>query len=266
MTDYDWEVRLSDPGVTVDLQGDSTETLANGITVTYQDIATGNTNVLTPDDHPELRDPTPRTRTTRTASSTGRGHALGAEHRGRRAADRPREARRDNQPKAPGSITVQGHIRDRAGHWQPVLEGPQRRPHRDRRPPERPAAPRRRDRLPARHQDDVHRGRLDVQAPRRRARPRHNVALGRQPQLTWPMATLADLKTAADMASTQLAAAQSRLEKARADVVIASAAQHQAIVDSVSGQPAAAVRGAAIEGEGRQRPGRPGRRRGETTR
>jgi hypothetical protein len=52
------------------------------------------------------------------------------------------------------------------------------------------------------------------------------------------MATLADLRSAADTASTQLAAAQSRLEKARADVVIASAAQHQAIVDSVSGQPA----------------------------
>jgi hypothetical protein len=25
-----------------------------------------------------------------------------------------------NSPKRPGTITLQGHVRDRAGHWQPV--------------------------------------------------------------------------------------------------------------------------------------------------
>jgi hypothetical protein len=53
-------------------------------------------------------------------------------------------------------------------------------------------------------------------------------------------ATLADLKTAAEMAAGKLRDAQSRLETARADVVLASGAQHEAIVASVSDQPAAA--------------------------
>lgn len=49
---------------------------------------------------------------------------------------------------------------------------------------------------------------------------------------------MADLKTAADAAAAKLRDAQSRLEAARAEVVLASAAQHQAIVASVSDQPA----------------------------
>jgi hypothetical protein len=119
MSDYGWEVRLSDPGVTVDLQGDSTETLANGIVVSYQDLTTGTPNVVTPDDHPELRDPgdsNPATlqglklwteiqlsSPTDMAGALQIGRAALAEY---------------NQPKSPGTITVKGHIRDRAGHWQ----------------------------------------------------------------------------------------------------------------------------------------------------
>jgi hypothetical protein len=53
--------------------------------------------------------------------------------------------------------------------------------------------------------------------------------------------TMADLKTAADTADAKLRDAQSRLEQARTEVVLASAAQHQAIVALVSDQPSAAA-------------------------
>jgi hypothetical protein len=63
MTDYDWEVRLSDPGVKVDLQGDSDRarwpTGSSSPTRTSRPAAA---NVLTPDDHAELRDPDEPTR------------------------------------------------------------------------------------------------------------------------------------------------------------------------------------------------------------
>lgn len=52
--------------------------------------------------------------------------------------------------------------------------------------------------------------------------------------------TLADLRTAADTADTRLRDAQCRLEAARTEVVLASAAQHEAILLSVSDQPAPA--------------------------
>lgn len=51
--------------------------------------------------------------------------------------------------------------------------------------------------------------------------------------------TLADLKATADTATTKLYAAQARLEAARTEVIEASAAQHQAIIASVSDQPPA---------------------------
>jgi hypothetical protein len=41
LSDYDWEIRLSDLGTTIDLQGDSADDLANGIVVNYTDVATG---------------------------------------------------------------------------------------------------------------------------------------------------------------------------------------------------------------------------------
>lgn len=120
-TQYDWQIRLDDPGVTVDLPGDSTEQLANGIVVSYQDIQTGTTMLLTPDDTPALSDPNPLNPATlhgltswttvdltqiplSAADATQIGTAALAEF---------------NQPKATGTITFQGHIRDRAGNWQP---------------------------------------------------------------------------------------------------------------------------------------------------
>jgi 6-phosphogluconolactonase (cycloisomerase 2 family) len=120
VTDYDWEVRLSDFGTTCSLQGDDTAALCNGVIVRYTDLDTGYETRLSPDDFPELKDESPdnpinlnglRIYTTLPISvpttkegAIQMGRAYLAEF---------------NRPKAPGSITVSGHIRDRAGHWQP---------------------------------------------------------------------------------------------------------------------------------------------------
>jgi hypothetical protein len=121
LTDYDWEIRTDDPGTTFSPQGPSTDTLFNGITVQYQDILTGTTNVLTPDTNPELAD----TSSTNPWNQHGVDHwdeitlttpdtEAGAAYLGVAAlADR-------NTPKTPGTITVRGYIRDRAGNDQPA--------------------------------------------------------------------------------------------------------------------------------------------------
>lgn len=50
--------------------------------------------------------------------------------------------------------------------------------------------------------------------------------------------TLTEMQATADAAAAKVRDAQARLESARGEVVQASAAQHQAIVASVSDQPA----------------------------
>ncbi len=120
-TDYDWEVRLDDPGTTLDLQGDSTQDFANGIAIQYTDLGTQTVRTLSPETNPELADISPSnpanahglqlwteatlsTPTTQDAALQF-GRAILAEY---------------NRPKSPGSINVVGHIRDRAGNWQQV--------------------------------------------------------------------------------------------------------------------------------------------------
>jgi hypothetical protein len=120
MSDYDWEVRLSDPGTKVELQGDSASDLANGIVVTYQNVSTGKQDVLTPDDHPELRDTGPENPATLAGINKWMEITLSSPSTMDAALQVGRAAlAENNQPKAPGTITVQGHIRDRVGHWQP---------------------------------------------------------------------------------------------------------------------------------------------------
>ena len=121
LTDYDWEIRTDDPGTTFSPQGPSTESLFNGITVTYQDLLTGTTNVLTPETNSELAD----------ASTENPWNAWGIPHWDEITLSTPtlqaqalelgRAALADrNRPKTPGTITVKGYIRDRAGNPQPV--------------------------------------------------------------------------------------------------------------------------------------------------
>lgn len=121
LTDWDWEVRHDEMGTTVGLQGDSTDDLANGIVVSFTNVATGRVEVLTPDNYSQLRDLAidnpanlhgiqrwtdydltfPATR----EDALAIGQAALAEF---------------NQPKSPGSFDVTGHIRDRQGNWQPA--------------------------------------------------------------------------------------------------------------------------------------------------
>lgn len=120
LVDHDWEVRLSDHGVTGDVPGDTVEDLANGIAVEYDDVATGRTEVLLPLDYPELQDPDIDHPATRHGFLVEGDLKLGLSTRdvalqmGRAAlAER-------NQPKAAGALVIRGHARDRYGTWQPA--------------------------------------------------------------------------------------------------------------------------------------------------
>lgn len=121
LTDYDWQVRLSDAGVTVELQGDDTASLANGIVVTFQDVNKGAQRRLTPDANSELADDAVENPANRAGLQVWTEIQLSAPTTQDAALQIGRIALAEyNQPKAPGTITVRGHIRDRAGHWQPV--------------------------------------------------------------------------------------------------------------------------------------------------
>jgi hypothetical protein len=121
LTDYDWEVRLSDPGTTTTLQGDDASNLRNGIMVQYTEAGSGKQVTLSPDDHPELRDDSVEN----PANTWGRrkwGAPYALSHPC--SEDMALTAGQikladDNQPREAGDVTVTGHIRDRAGHWQP---------------------------------------------------------------------------------------------------------------------------------------------------
>jgi hypothetical protein len=121
LTDYDWEVRLGDLNTKVELQGDTTETIANGIVVQFTNAVTGLTDWITPDDTPELAD--------ESVENPVNAHGLriwlefqvtfpclpdDAVQIGRAALA---EA---NQPSGSGTITVSGWIKDRAGNLQPT--------------------------------------------------------------------------------------------------------------------------------------------------
>jgi len=120
LTDYDWEVRLTDPGVSVELQGDTTDGLANGIEVTYTDALTGKRARLTPDDTPELADSSASNEANRHGLQVWTQIDISSPVPTPDAVQLGRVALAEyNQPKAPGTITVTGgYLRDRAGHWQ----------------------------------------------------------------------------------------------------------------------------------------------------
>lgn len=114
LEDWDWEVRLEDPGTEFTAHGDTVGDVFNGVELTYTDVVTGKTRRLTPDDYDELADlsvlnpgypvwteatvPFPTT----LADALQIGRAKLAEV---------------NKPKAGGEIKVKGRIRNRAGDW-----------------------------------------------------------------------------------------------------------------------------------------------------
>ncbi len=118
-TDYDWDVRLSDFGVSVDLQGDSTEDLANGMIVEYTNVASGAKDTLTPDVYTDLADGNPDNPANSHGLTLWEKLSLSSPTTAEAALQIGKTALVEfNQPKAPGTITVEGHLRDRAGHWQ----------------------------------------------------------------------------------------------------------------------------------------------------
>lgn len=120
LTDYDWEIRTDDPGTTFNPQGPSTDSLFNGIAVTYTNLLTDVVETLTPDVYSEIAD----TSTTNPWNKWGTPHWDEVELRTpaltAQALDLGRAALADrNRPKTPGTITVRGYIRDRGGNPQP---------------------------------------------------------------------------------------------------------------------------------------------------
>lgn len=124
LTDWDFEIRHDEAGNKVGLQGDEYTNLRSRLPVQFTNLATGAVELLSPDDHPELRDES----VDHPANTHGRpmdgdpftipfpttqGNAL---ELGRL------RLLEDNAPKAPGSFTVEGHIRDRSGQWRPCSE------------------------------------------------------------------------------------------------------------------------------------------------
>lgn len=121
LTDHDWEIRLDEPGVTAQFHGPSLQEVANGIVIRFTNLATGKPEVLTPDTDRQLLDESLENVFNQRglqswpeitlSEPTTREAAL---HVGRVALMERRRA------KSPGSMSVQGHIRDRQGNWQPV--------------------------------------------------------------------------------------------------------------------------------------------------
>jgi hypothetical protein len=119
LTDYDWEVRTTDPGVQVELQGDSTDHLANYCVVQFTNVRTGEADEVSPATHSELRDDSVENPANRHGLDVEFGITLSDPVDEDSAAQIGRAAlAENNQPRAIGTITFRGHIRDRAGHWQ----------------------------------------------------------------------------------------------------------------------------------------------------
>jgi hypothetical protein len=121
LTDYDWEIRTDDPGVTFSPQGPSTESLFNGIGVTYTDPLTGAVDRITPETTATLSD----TSSANPWTAHSRNHwdeiTLSVPVLAAQAALLGVAALADrNRPKTPGTLTATGYIRDRAGNPQPV--------------------------------------------------------------------------------------------------------------------------------------------------
>lgn len=122
-SDYDWEIRLDDADypATVSLQGDSTQDLANGVTVQYTSVLTGQQHILLPSAYPELTDPAVDNPFTAHGYNGWRAYQVSVPTTQDAALQLGRAALAEfNQPQAPGSITIGPHVRDRAGHPQQV--------------------------------------------------------------------------------------------------------------------------------------------------
>ncbi len=118
--DYDWQVRAGEAGVSISLQGDTIDSFANGVAVSYTDLR-GGPQLLLPSDFGELRDDEPNNPANRQGEEQWSLLAIDFPCRQRDALAIGRAQLAElNRPKAPGTITVAGSIRDRNGTSWPV--------------------------------------------------------------------------------------------------------------------------------------------------
>jgi hypothetical protein len=121
LTDYDWEIRLDDFGSTLDVAGENSEEVANGIEVTYTDASTGLATTLLPEDHDDLRDDSSRNPLNVAGRYRPTDITLSSPFAQADAIQIGRAALAEfNAPKHKGTATRQGYIKDRAGNDQPV--------------------------------------------------------------------------------------------------------------------------------------------------
>jgi hypothetical protein len=123
LDDYDWELRLGDHGVTATLEGDTLEMLANGITVAYTDVLTGEATVLTPDDTSDLADTSPANPFNAAGDTEWTSLDLSFPTTAADAVQFGRIALAEyNRVRLAGQFVATGHIRNRAGDLRPVRE------------------------------------------------------------------------------------------------------------------------------------------------
>lgn len=120
MTDYDWDVRFTDPGFSTTLQGDTSTDLANGVAVTFFDLATQRQRRLTPNDTSDLLDTSVENPANQHGYPVWTEYQITVPTTSDGAVQIGRAALAEfNAPKAPGALTIGPYVRDRAGHWQP---------------------------------------------------------------------------------------------------------------------------------------------------
>jgi hypothetical protein len=121
MSDYDWEIRLSEHGATLDDQGLSTADLANAIEVTFTDAADGQTKTLLPENYADLRDGTPGNLVTAAGKWQEAQISIQALATEADALQIGRAALAQmSQPRSPGGCSIRGTVKDRQGIPQPV--------------------------------------------------------------------------------------------------------------------------------------------------
>jgi hypothetical protein len=115
----DWQVDYFDQGVKVELQGDDTDSLASGIIVQYTDLASGRTETLYPDTYSDLLDDSVENPANTHGEDMWPAYQISFPCTQDDALQLGRAFLAElNQPKQAGTITVEGHLRDAAGHWQ----------------------------------------------------------------------------------------------------------------------------------------------------
>lgn len=118
-----WRVRRGDPGTRIRFSGPDTERVVNGVIVSYQNVVTGRSTVITPDDEDRLRDDDPRIAANRHGIKAWEPIQL-PDPDSEEGAIRFGELvlARMNRHRRPGKITVTGHVRDDAGNWHPAFK------------------------------------------------------------------------------------------------------------------------------------------------